>query len=103
MRLLERTDELLKPGDPADITAQGQTWYARWVQRLRPNYLELSDVRQQIADAGTRDASVHPGPAGEPLRRSDLYSIPTAAPSAAPPPAAELTDDELLLLTMAAT
>ena len=103
MRLLERTDQLLEPGDSADITAQGQTWYARWVEKLRPNYLELFDVPQQIADAEARDAALHPGPAGEPLWQSDLYSIPTAAPPAAPPPAPELTDDELLLLIAAAT
>ena len=103
MRLLERTDQLLEPGDPTDITAQGQTWWARWVEKLRPNYLELFDVPRQIADAEARYATLAPGPAGEPLWQSDLYSIPTAVPLPAPPPAPELTDDEFLLLNVAAS
>lgn len=103
IRLLERTDQLLEPGDPADITAQGQTWWTRWVENLRPNYLELFDVPRQIADAEARYATLEPGPAGQPLWQSDLYSIPTAAPSAAPPPAPELTDEEVLLLNVAAS
>jgi hypothetical protein len=102
IRLLEKTDQLIEPGDPADITAQGQVWYTRWVQELRAAYLELYDVRGQIAELEDYYAKFTPGPAGEPLWQSDLYSVPKAAPAAAPPPAAPLADDELLLVTVAA-
>ena len=103
MRLLEKADQLLEPGDPADITAQGEAWYTRWVQELRANYLELYDVHGQISKLEASYATLAPGPAGEPLWQSDLYSVPRAAPAAAQPPTAPLTDDELLLLTVAAS
>lgn len=103
IRLLEKTDQLLEPDDPADITAQGQAWYTRWVQELRANYLELYDVPAQIEKLEASYATLAPGPAGEPLWQSDLYSVPKAAPAAAPQPTAPLTDDELLLLTVAAS
>ncbi len=103
MRLLEKSDQLLEPGDPADITAQGEAWYARWVQELRANYLELYDVPGQISTLEAYYATLAPGPAGEPLWQSDLYSVPKAAPAATRPPTAPLTDDELLLLTVAAS
>jgi hypothetical protein len=47
-------------------------------------------------------ASLTPGPAGEPLWRSDLYTAPKAVPAPAPPPAPPLADDELLLVTTTA-
>ena len=102
IRLLEKTDQLLESGDPADITAQGEAWYTRWVQELRANYLEIYDVPGQIGELEASYATLAPGPAGEPLWQSDLYSVPKAAPPVTPPPTAPLTDDELLLLTVAA-
>ena len=98
LRILERTDQLLQAGDPDDVSAQGELWYTRWVERLRTNYWSLFDVPGQIADAEARYAALAPGTGGEPLWRSDLYSVPAAAPAvaaAAAPPA----DDELFLLT----
>ena len=62
MRLLERTDKLLEPGDPTDITAQGQTWWARWVEELRPNYLELFDVRSRSPTPRLATPRSHLGP-----------------------------------------
>jgi hypothetical protein len=103
IRLLEKTDQLLEPDDPADITAQGQAWYTRWVRELRANYLELYEVPGQISKLEADYATLAPGPAGEPLWQSDLYSVPKAAPAAIPPPTAPLADDELLLLTFAAS
>jgi hypothetical protein len=98
LRILERTDQLLETGDPADVTEQGELWHTRWVQALRTNYWTLFDVPRQIADAEARYAALTPGAAGEPLWRSDLYSVPAAAPpvpaSAAPP-----ADDEVFLVT----
>ena len=102
IRLLEKTDQLIEPDDPADITAQGQAWYARWVEELRTNYLELFDVPGQIGQLEAYYTTLNPGPAGEPLWQSDLYTVPKAAPATTPPPTAPLTDDEILLLTIAA-
>ena len=93
IRLLEKTDQLLESGDPADITAQGEAWYTRWVQELRANYLEIYDVPGQIGELEASYATLAPGPAGEPLWQSDLYSVPKAAPPVTPPPTAPLTDD----------
>jgi hypothetical protein len=99
LRILEKTDQLLEPGDPADITTQGIVWYTRWVEGLRSHYDPLFGLAQQIADAEARYAALAPGPAGEPLWQSDLYSVPTAVaggPASQVPP---LADDELSLLT----
>ena len=98
LRILERTDQLLEAGDPDDVSAQGELWYTRWVERLRTNYWTLFDVPGQIADAEARYATLAPGAGGEPLWRSDLYSVPTAAPAVAAT-AAPPADDELFLLT----
>ena len=98
LRILERTDQLLEAGDPGDVTDQGELWYTRWVEGLRSNYWTLFGVPQQIADAEARYATLAPGPAGEALWRSDLYSIPAAAP-AVPATAAPPADDEVFLLT----
>jgi IgA Peptidase M64 len=99
IRILERTDQLLQAGDPGDTTAQGVVWYDRWIGELRADYQRLFDVAQQIDDNEARYAGLNPGAGGEPLWRSDLYSVPTAIPpgpaSAVPP----LADEELLLLT----
>ena len=59
---------------------QGEPWYTRWVQELRANYLELFDVPGQIGELEAPYATLAPGPAGEPLWQSDLYSVPKAAP-----------------------
>ena len=56
VRILEKTDQLAEPGDPADPTEQGQTWYARWVNELRENYYACSVAGQQIQDAEARYA-----------------------------------------------
>ena len=98
LRILEKTDQLLEDGDPSDVTAQGIVWYDRWVDRLRATYYELFDVAQQIADYEARYASLFPGKNGEPLWRSDLYSVPTAAPRTTSP-VPPLSDDEVFLLT----
>jgi hypothetical protein len=100
LRILEKTDQLLQSGDPADVSAQGIVWYDRWVNQLRANYYAIFHVAQQIADNEARYAATFPGPSGEPLWQSDLYSVPTATAVAAStstvPP---LSDDELFLLT----
>jgi hypothetical protein len=99
LRILEKTDQLLEEGDPADVTSQGITWYARWCKRLRSNYYQLFDVAQQIADAEARYASLTPGRNGEPLWQSDLYSVPKAAPAGPASPVPPASDDEVFLLT----
>jgi hypothetical protein len=100
LRILEKTDQLLQSGDPADVSAQGIVWYDRWVNQLRANYYTIFDVAQQIADNEARYAATFPGPSGEQSWQSDLYSVPTAtavgtSTSTVPP----LSDDELFLLT----
>ena len=103
LRILEKTDQFLESGDPVDVTTQGIVWYDRWVHRLRANYYALFDVARQIADNEARYATIFPGRAGEPLWRSDLYAVPTAASVAAStstvPP---LSDDEAFVLTVLA-
>jgi hypothetical protein len=85
LRILEKTDQLLEDGDPADETSRGILWYSRWVQRLRENYFALFGVAGQIDAAETSYAATSPGAAGEPLRLSDLHSVPvTACPSSWP-------------------
>ena len=79
LRILEKTDRLVQPDDPLDPTEQGQAWYARWVDELRANYLELLGVEQQVLDAEARYAALNPGRNGEPLWQSDLYSVPRAS------------------------
>jgi hypothetical protein len=98
LRILERTDQLLEAGDPADVAGQGELWYARWVERLRDGYWALFDVPGEIADAESRYAAMAPGAHGEPLWRSDLYAVPAAAPFAAGI-AGPLADDEVFLMT----
>jgi hypothetical protein len=99
LRILEKTDQLLEVGDPSDVTSQGLVWYSRWVDELRPTYYLLFDVATQIADAEARYASLTPGRNGEPLWRSDLYSVPNASPVNPGPPVAPASDDEVFLLT----
>jgi len=99
LRILEKTDQLLEEGDPADVTSQGITWYARWLERLRSNYYQLFDVAQQIADAEARYAGLTPGRNKEPLWQSDLYSIPKAAVAGPASPVPPLPDDEVFVLT----
>jgi hypothetical protein len=82
LRILEKTDQLLEDGDPEDETRRGILWYSRWVQDLRENYYALFDVAGQIDALEARYAGMAPGAGGEPLRRSDLYSVPgTECPS----------------------
>ena len=101
LRILEKTDQLLESNDPADVTTQGIVWYDRWVNGLRDNYYALFGVARQIADTEARYAATFPGRAGEPLWRSDLYSVPTAATVAASTPTVPpLSDDETFLLSV---
>ena len=85
LRILEKTDQLLEPGDSSDITTQGTLWWDRWVERLRANYRTLMDVDQQILDAEAAYAATFPGKNGEPLWQSDLYAVPTAPHRQQPP------------------
>jgi hypothetical protein len=97
IKILEKTDQLLEPGDPADPTEQGVTWHARWVEKLRANYYALFHVEEQIRDAEASYAAMNPGRFGESLWRSDLYRVPSSSPrdTAAVP---QLADDEMYLL-----
>jgi hypothetical protein len=97
IRILEKTDQLLEAGDPADPTEQGTTWHARWVGVLRSKYDELFGVAQQVQDAEAQYAAMTPGRNGEPLWLSDLYSVPKASSSPASVPVTMLSDDELYL------
>ncbi|HHJ15495.1 MAG TPA: hypothetical protein ENJ80_02240 [Gammaproteobacteria bacterium] len=74
MRILERTDQLQEPTDPADFVERGQIWYARWKSELRDNYWSLFGVSEQIRDYEAAYAGMRVGPAGEALEMSDLYA-----------------------------
>lgn len=74
MRILERTDQLEEPTDPADFVQRGQIWYARWKSKLRNNYWSLFDVPRQIQEYEANYATMLVGPEGEALETSDLYS-----------------------------
>jgi hypothetical protein len=98
LRILEKTDQLVEPGDPSDPTEQGRAWYVRWVDQLREKYYELVDVDQQVLDAEARYAALNPGRNGEPLWQSDLYIVPRASSTQASRPVPGLADDELYLV-----
>lgn len=100
IRILEKTDQLEGPGDSADLNVAGVTWWTRWESLLRERYWALFDVSRQIADSETTYAAMTPGPSGEPLWRSDLYSAYTASPRAATNPVSTLSDAELNLLLL---
>ena len=84
LRILEKTDQLLKAAT-RDVTAQGIVWYTGGSTGSDANYYALFDVARQIADNEARYAASFPGPSGEPLWQSDLYSVPTAAAVGSPP------------------
>jgi len=49
-RILEKTGEFWRGGDPADINARGRTWYQRWVNTLRDDYYTHFDVPTLIRE-----------------------------------------------------
>jgi hypothetical protein len=98
LRILEKTDRLVRSDDPSDPTEQGQAWYARWVEELRANYFALLGVEQQVLDAEARYAALNPGRNGEPLWQSDLYSVPRASSTQVSSPVPGLADDESYLM-----
>lgn len=98
IRILEKTDQLLQPGDPVDSTEQGKTWHTRWVRDLRGAYYRLFDVERQVRDAEARYAGMNPGRNREPLWRSDLYGAPEAAGTQASTTASQLSEGEMHLL-----
>ena len=54
-------------------------WFTRWEGERRENYLAALSVEQQIRAAETTYAAMVPGGQGEPLWKSDLYSVPLAS------------------------
>jgi hypothetical protein len=98
IRILEKTDQLMEAGDPANPNKQGQTWYVRWVSELREKYYRLLAVHQQILDAEAHYATLNPGRNHEPLWRSDLYTVPIASGTQPSGPVPMLADEELYLL-----
>lgn len=48
LRILERTDQLARPGDPADINEKGRTWYALWESSLREDYYDYFNIDSLI-------------------------------------------------------
>ena len=98
LRILEKTGQLAEPGDPADPNEQGRTWYERWAAGLRENYYRLFDVGGQLSAAEAGYAATNPGPAGEALWTSDLYSVPKASQHQETGPVGPLADDEMFLL-----
>lgn len=50
MRILEKTHQLERPGDPADINDRGRAWFQRWESSLRNLYYNHFNVRILIAE-----------------------------------------------------
>lgn len=73
LRILEKTDQLWRPGDSDDVAEQGRQWHQRWADGLRGHYHALFDVAGRIRAQEAAYATVAPGPAGERLDTSPLY------------------------------
>ena len=50
MRILEKTGEFWRPGDPADINVRGITWYSLWLSSLRDDYYTYFDIPTLIRE-----------------------------------------------------
>lgn len=50
LRILEKTGQLARTGDPSDINGKGSMWYARWVNELRALYWSFFDLPYQIVE-----------------------------------------------------
>jgi hypothetical protein len=50
LRIWEKTGQLARSTDPADINSKGVTWYTRWVEEMRPHYWSYFDVPFQISE-----------------------------------------------------
>lgn len=100
-RILEKTGQLARPGDPTDINDVGRTYHERWLSTWRDRYWQFFDVDQQLADRETlyADASQFPRlqHAGLVLWQSDLYDAFAAVPSSAVQAAPGDDDLELLM------
>lgn len=110
LRTLEKTGQLAREGDPADVNAKGWTWYARWVQELRPLYWEFFDLPRQILEREQVYAHPERYPNAEtfeelkdsadcyrPVDGADLYQPFQADPSSQTPPAPWSDAEELLV------
>jgi hypothetical protein len=100
-RILEKTGQLVRPGDPADINEAGRAYHERWESTWRERYWQFFGGDSQIADreALYADASQFPAlqQAGLVLWQSDLYKVFAAAPSSAGQAGTDDDDLELLM------
>jgi hypothetical protein len=49
VRILEKTGQFARAGDPSDINERGATWYQLWEDSLRDRYYQYFDVATRIA------------------------------------------------------
>jgi hypothetical protein len=98
LRILERTDQLNAPDDPAEFIQKGERWHERWTTDLRDAYWQLFDVSRQIVTQERAYAAMRVGPHGEALETSDLYSAFREDRPTVPGPSNAGVDEWLVLL-----
>ena len=113
LRIWEKTGQLVRPDDPADVNQKGLMWYSRWVDEIRQLYWKFFDLPFQILerekiyahpenypDAATFEELKGSRGRFRPLDVSNLYQ-PFEAPALTQAPATSGTDDEELLMANA--
>jgi len=50
VKILEKTGQFIRPGDPSDVDKLGRTWYQLWDSELRDGYYWYFDVPGRIAE-----------------------------------------------------
>jgi hypothetical protein len=66
-RILEKTGQIGRRGDPEDVNERGRVWHERWVRELRDLYWEWADLLGKVEEREAAYAELG-------IWRSDLYT-----------------------------
>jgi hypothetical protein len=61
VKILEKTGQFIRAGDPSDVNALGHTWYDLWDSDLRDAYYSYFDIPTRIEDKNAYYASCRDG------------------------------------------